>query len=190
MKDGFYIYFDYFSLFFLLYIHTYIYIYNNYWINYDVITVQPRLTLVRPQKPWISSFFYGSLNGMIFKSIHSTTKTENWWRTKMKDPWRSFTSVKASLSIYSTSTTACPPLHHHAAQIGLSLSLSFPDFIRLIRKNVFVVQIFRLCFCSNYGMLYFSTIEIKKHEREMNKEERRKEKDFFFFYSVGFFFLK
>ena len=106
----------------------------------------------------------------------------------MKDPWRSFTSVKASLSIYSTSTTACPPLHHHAAQMGLSLSLSFPDFIRLIRKNVFVVQIFRLCFCSNYGMLYFSTIEIKKHEREMNKEERRKEKDFFFFIQLGFFF--
>ena len=72
--------------------------------------------------------------------------------------------------------------------VSLSLSLSFPNFIRLIRKNVFVVQIFRLCFCSNYGMLYFSTIEIKKHEREMNKEERRKEKDFFFFYSVGFFF--
>ena len=149
--------------------------------------IQPRSTLVRFQKPWTFSFFYGSLNGTVFKSIHSTREIENWWRTKMKDPWRSFTSVKASLSIYSTSTTACPPLHHHAAQMGLSLSLSFPDFIRLIRKNVFVVQIFRLCFCSNYGMLYFSTIEIKKHEREMNKEERRKENECIFFIQLGIF---
>ena len=110
-----------------IYIYIFIYILNNYWINYDVITVQPRLTLVWSQKSWISSSFYGSLNGTVFKSIHSTTETENWWRTKMKDPWRSFTSVKASLSIYSSSTTACPPLHHHAAQMGLSLSLSlFP----------------------------------------------------------------
>ena len=142
--------------------------------------IQPRSTLVRFQKPWTFSFFYGSLNGTVFKSIHSTREIENWWRTKMKDPWRSFTSVKASSSIYSTSTTAYPPLHPHTAQMGLSLSLSLSshDFIRLIRKNVFVVWIFRLCFCSNCGMLYFSTVEIKK------RGEKRKN---FFFYSA---FLK
>ena len=38
-------------------------------------------------------------------------------------------------------------------------------------------------------MLYFSTVEIKKHEREMNKEERRKEKDFFFFFYSAVFFI-
>ena len=86
--------------------------------------------------------------------------------------------------------SSSPPPCGPDGSFSLSLSLSFHDFIRLIRKNIFVVRIFRLCFCSNCGMLYFSTVEIKKHEREMNKEERRKEKDFFFFYSAVFFINK
>ena len=104
----------------------------------------------------------------------------------------SFTPCKASLSICSASTTACPSPQPTTCGLDRSFSVFFfllcyyySNFIRLMRKIVFVLESFDyfLCFCSNCSMLYFVTVEEKKQESVKNKRESH-ERQIIIFYST------
>ena len=107
---------------------------------------------------------------------------ENWWRTKThEDPsHRTESQVIFIFLICSASTTTCPPPYRqqNVAQMGLLFLFFFYcfDFIRLMRDIVLCFQSFDyvLCFCSDCGMFYFVTVEIKKREwRTIEKMDER-----------------
>lgn len=47
-----------------------------------------------------------------------------------------------------------------------------------------------LWFCSDFGMLYFVTFEIKKHEREWRTKDKMDEIEKIFFYSTGYYYKR